>query len=506
MFSGNHKISSRQLYRNYAVVLISLGALLPPLIMNREQSVSIVLALLLLGLFLWGTASVPRPASGPAKWISYVNYWVLGTMLARMTGLLVQSFLLTGTSLLVILGWFYLFCYYNLYKGLECRIRVSEILFPFFVLLLLFLSFLMHGEMEAGRLFELRLSFGAKQWRMGYELFCWLGAAQSLWHLRGQTEDMARFKKTVWYIWLTGVLAVAGFAAFSYMIYGNAGHTGLVYPVASAMTLAHFPGNVIGRLDALFIFAWVIGLFLLCSSLFAPLVDGEPDPGKKGLFFALLALSFGAACFPECIEWGQRLLYLVLTPLQILLLLFQWIRGSNGGKKAAAAAGCMALCFLLGGCSSQELEQQSLVTAIGVDTGEGENFHLTFGFGTSGEEEKEPFETESASIEEAKETYWEYEQKNMDFNHLKDFYFSEDVIRQEHFTEFLEEIQIHGAYSRGTLVYVTEGPAGEAASKEEQPEEGMPVHQVLNAWYNRESCEILKITADGRYKGYVSWP
>ena len=47
------------------------------------------------------------------------------------------------------------------------------------------------------------------------------------------------------------------------------------------MTLAHFPGNVIGRLDTLFIFAWVIGLFLLCSSLFAPLVDGEPDTGKR---------------------------------------------------------------------------------------------------------------------------------------------------------------------------------------------------------------------------------
>lgn len=88
------------------------------------------------------------------KWLCYVNYWVLGTMLVRMTGILVQSFLLTSTALWVILVWFYLFCYYDLYKGLECRLRVSEILFPFFLFLLLFLTLLMYGEVEADRLWS----------------------------------------------------------------------------------------------------------------------------------------------------------------------------------------------------------------------------------------------------------------------------------------------------------------------------------------------------------------
>ena len=74
------------------------------------------------------------------------------------------------------------------------------------------------------------------------------------------------------------------------------------------------------------------------------------------------------------------------------------------------------------------------------------------------------------------------------------------------FLELLEEIQVNGAYSRGTLVHVTEGPAGEQAEKEDQPEEGMPVHRLLNARYNEERCEIPRITEDGRYKGSVSWP
>ena len=103
MFSGNHQVSDRQLYRNYAASLISLGALLPPLIMNRENPGSIILALLFLGIFFLGAAFVPRPEGQISKWICYVNYWVLGTMLIRMTGLLVQHFLLTGTRLWVIL-------------------------------------------------------------------------------------------------------------------------------------------------------------------------------------------------------------------------------------------------------------------------------------------------------------------------------------------------------------------------------------------------------------------
>ncbi len=506
MFSGNHKISSRQLYRNYATAFISLGALLGPLVMNRESLGSILLALVFTGLFLGTSAAVPRPGGNLMKWLCYANYWVLGTMLIRLTGVLVQNFLLTGTALWILLGWFYLFCYYNLYKGLECRLRVSEILFPFFLLLFLLLTGLMYGETEIRRIGELQISFGREQWLMGYELFCWMGAIQSLWHLRGRTGSTAWFKRTVLYIWLTGCLAVAGFALFSYCIYGNKGNTGLIYPVASAMTLAHFPGNVIGRLDALFIFAWMIGLFLLCSSLFAPLTDGEPDVGKKCLLFVLMVLSFGAACLPECMEWGQKLLYQILTPLQLLILLIQWIKGGKGRRKAVAA-GCAALCILTNGCSSQELEQQSLVTAIGVDAGEDGNYHLTFGFGSSSEEDgEEPFETECRSIGEAKETYREYEQKNMDFNHLKNFYFSQEIIDEEGFLDFLQEIQINGAYSRGTLVHVTEGSAGEEAEKKEQTEEGMPIHRVLNAWYNQESCEISVITADGRYKGYVIWP
>lgn len=504
MFSGNHKISPRQMYRNYTVAGISLSALLPPLVMNRENIGSILLSLLFLGGYLLGTAVIPRPASGVVKVLCYLHYWVLGVMLLRMTGLLVQEFLLTDTELWVILGWFCLFCYYNLYKGLECRLRVSEILFPFFLFMLLLLSVLMYGEWDWRRLGELRVQLDQGQFLTGYELFCWLGAVPSLWHLKGQLSEEAKYGRTIRKIWLTTSGFVLGFCLFIYGIYGDQGHTGLVFPLASAMTMAHFPGNVIGRLDALFIFAWIIGLFLLCSSLFAPLMDGEPDKKRKVWLFVLLAIAYGCACVPKSIEWGEAFLYYISTPIQILLLIGYGLRGK--GKKVKTACLCLAPFFFLTGCSAQELEQQSLVTAIGVDVGEEQAFFFTFGFGTSEEGGEEPFLTEASSIQEAKDLYWEYQQKNMDFNHLKTFYFSEEVMGKADFTTLLEEIQLHGSYSRGTLVYAVEEAASKEAKKEVQPEEGVPVHRLLNAWYNGTFCEIPKILEDGKYKGEVIWP
>lgn len=483
MFSVNHKISSRQLYRNYAAGFISLSALLPPLVMNRDNLTGVILSLVFLGIFLAGSAVVGRPQSAAVKCLCYAHYWILGTMLAHMTGLLVQDFLLTDTPLWIVLGWFYLICYYNLYKGLECRVRISEILFPFFVFLLACLSFLMQGEVEVRRLSELNYSMGLPQIRIGYELFCWFGAVQSLWHLHGQVQDERRFQKGIGKVWLTGTAAAVLWSLFTYCIYGNAGHTGLVFPLANAMTLAHFPGNVIGRMDTLFVFAWIIGLFLLCSSLFAPLADGEPDRRHRYLLAALLAASFAFSMQPECMEWGRKFLYYISTPVQILLLLFYGLKGN--GRRLAAACVVLVPVLFLNGCGAQELEEESIVTAVGVDAGNDEKLHFTFCFGKAkDEEDKEPFEVLSASLSDAKEMYWQSDWKHMDFNHLKNIYFSDQILETAVFKELLTEIQVDGAYSRGILVYITDGAAAEQAKKEEQPEDGTPIHRLLNDWYN----------------------
>lgn len=510
MFSGNDRISERQMFRNYTVGFISLSALLAPAIMNRTNGSSIGLALLLLGLYLAVTACVPAPGAYAARAVCYVHYWVLGTMIARMTGMLIREFLLTGTSLALILVWFYLFCFYNLYKGLECRIRVSEILFPFFVLMFVLLSLLMLGETEVSRCLELEFSLNKDQLRTGYELFIWFSAIQSLWHLHGKVQGEASYKKTVGLVWAAGAAVTVLWSLFTYSIYGEAGHTGLVFPLASAMTLAHFPGNVIGRLDALFVFAWTIGLFLLCSTLFAPIQAGEPDRRRKYVLAALLAASCACALQSGCLQWCRWFLCYVSMPMQILLLL--WRALDKKGRRRLLSSALLLSVFLLTGCGNQELEERSLVTAVGVDEGTEKDYRFTFCFGSFGgeeeeqNEEEEHFETEASSLEEAEQIYYESSRKNMDFNHLKNFYFFREVLREDEFAGLLEEIQMDGTYSRGTSVYVSYGPASEAARKEEQPEEGVPMHRILNAWYNQESCEIPILTEEQMYKGSISWP
>lgn len=503
MFSGNEKISARQLYRGSTSGLLGLCALTVPLVMNRENLTSILLALILLGIFLAGTAFAPAPQKSWVKWICYANYWILGTMSARLTGLMIQEFLLTGTALWIILGWFYLICFYNIYKGLECRARVSEVLFGFCLFLFLLLSLLVLGEAEFSRCMEIHLALGESQMETGYRLFCWLAAVQSLWQLQGKTGSRAAFRKTTGAVWLTGAAAACFWALLTYSIYGNGGHTGLLFPLASALTLAHFPGNVIGRLDALFVFVWVILLFLLCSTLFAPLTDGEPDRKGKFLLASVLAASFALALRPECMEWGQNLLYMVSIPLQVLLVLLNLLPGKKGKKHLL----CLILIpvLLLSACGAQELEEQSIVTSISVDPGEEKQYSLTFGFGAAAEAGARTAGIEADSLAEAAENYWETEQKHLNFNHLKNFYLSEAFLAGEGAGALFQELQLDGTYSRGTDVYVTEGKASAEADREKQPEGGVPIHRLLNAWYNRGSCELPKITEDGRYRGTFFW-
>lgn len=499
MFSGNQKISKRQLFRNSSAGFISLIALLIPLVMNRENISSIAIALIFIGIYLAGISYSIKPQNIWLKSICYIHQWVLATMLVRITGMLIQEFLLHDMALWLIVIWFYLFCYYNLYKGLECRIRVSEILFPFFLFLFILLSILALGEVEFSRCLEISFIFNGKKLKLAYQIFCWFSAIQSLWHLQGNFQNGQSYRNGIFRIWILGAAAVIFLTIFSYGIYGNQGQTGLIFPLASAMTLAHFPGNVIGRMDALFVFVWVIGLFLLVSSLLAPLMDAEPDKRKKYLFAAFLLTSFAFSLHPKCLEWGQNFIYMISMPVQILILLCSLI-----GRKRLSLLLTVVVIFI-SGCGVQELEEQSLLTSIGVDVGSEEPYLLTLGFGTTDGEGEEPVSLEVSSLDEAEQRYWEISQKQLNFNHLKNFYFSKELLGLETFHELLEELQVDGSYARGISVYVTLAEASKEAEREEQPEEGVPLHQLLNAYYNEESCEIPLITEDQRYKGSIFW-
>ena len=185
MFSENEKISVRQLKRNQWLLLLNMGILLVPLYENKGSVTAGSLAILLLTVFVLWSIWVEAPAEN--SWLRLpgrIYFWIVGTMISRMTGILIQHFLLTETHLAVILGWFYLFLFYNLYKGLECRMRVSEILFPFCVAFLVLLPFLLLGAVKVERLQEMQWSWSGQQLTDGYRLFCWLAVVQGLWYLK----------------------------------------------------------------------------------------------------------------------------------------------------------------------------------------------------------------------------------------------------------------------------------------------------------------------------------
>ena len=90
MFSENNRISVRQAVRNYGMMVISISALVIPVAMNHTAMPSVLLAAGLLGVYLAGMAAAAAPENRIFQTASYVHGGILGTLPARMTGLLVQ--------------------------------------------------------------------------------------------------------------------------------------------------------------------------------------------------------------------------------------------------------------------------------------------------------------------------------------------------------------------------------------------------------------------------------
>lgn len=210
-------------------------------------------------------------------------------------------------------------------------------------------------------------------------------------------------------------------------------------------------------------------------------------------------------------DWLSALLYKVTTPLQILILLGCVFKGRKGIIRVLSIL--MVAAFFLVSCGQQELEKRGIATAIGIDPAKEEGkegaYEITLVFGSAlqadKEQELETFQTVVDSISEAVDRYGEVHQKDVDFNHLKQFYLSKDVMEAEEFGKILEEIQLDRAYSRGTSVYVTYGPAGEEALRKETPEEGMPIHYLLNAYYNHERVEIPMVNEEHLFRDSYLW-
>ena len=136
---------------------------------------------------------------------------------------------------------------------------------------------------------------------------------------------------------------------------------------------------------------------------------------------------------------SDQLSFFLLILYVILILLSGGLRRVGKYGRRMLAAILLPVLFLTG-CGGQELEDRSLVTSVCVDPGQEGTYRLTFGFGAAEDNPVEPFETEAGSLREAKEVYDEKYQKNMDFNHLKNFYFSEEILYLEAFPKLLEEL------------------------------------------------------------------
>ena len=176
----------------------------------------------------------------------------------------------------------------------------------------------------------------------------------------------------------------------------------------------------------------------------------------------------------------------------------------SGMKTVLLLAGVTTVITLCTACGQQQLETQSLVESLAIDEGQEISFVFAVAEGEGDSAEKSELEQESGteddnnrifatkadSIHEAMDIYGDYHQKKLNLNHLQYLYMAESMLQSEQLGTILEELQLDEQFSRGILLYVTEGT---------------PVHELLNAWYNQQFCELPLVTEDHRYKDTIRW-
>lgn len=285
MFSENDKISKRQLQRLLTLELFGMTTLLLPGLLckraGRDGLAALVVGMLFVTIFAILMCSLIKKADGDVfgyikkcfgrTGSDFVTLWfliqtvMLGSFALCLCGDLIRSVLLTNIDTKWIIISFWLVCTYGASKGIECRGRMSEVIFwPFllpFVIVLIVAARGIHVEYLTSVLANNKMNL----LEGGYEvLVIFQGLLLNLFTLP-YLDD----KKSAPGCIRQSILWNCFFCACLFLIvvgvFGANTAAAQKWPVIVLMTTTGIFGGFIRRLDVFMIAIWIFALFFLLS-------------------------------------------------------------------------------------------------------------------------------------------------------------------------------------------------------------------------------------------------
>lgn len=401
MFSDNHQISGRQVFRLLTYDILGIGTLLIPTVLSQTAGedgifcimAGVILALIYLkvlkGLLVCIGKSYVEYLMQRFKWaagmilVGYFLYFVL--MAAHtsclFTALIAQN-LVENISDVTITALILLLVFYGMAGGIEGRARVYEILF-WFLMLPLFLMMLAAGkEVEPSYWLPLFRTDGAHMITGSYYvLFCYSMISMIPFlkeYVSGEKSSLYKSSRSA--VLFSGVLFLVLYLLLEGM-FGSPALSHMQFPAVVMMNRVQITGGFLKRTDAFMIGIWFFTLYALLGSmvfysgnLFEKILEktGWMEEKKRrmcayaaviGTVYILTILLYHKTWLwrlAEEILWKYGTAFVIGVP--VLLIIFS----GKKKRKTILTVVLLAICFLVEGCNVTELEDREFPLCLNV--------------------------------------------------------------------------------------------------------------------------------------------
>lgn len=526
MFSQNHIVSVRQMKRLLVLDLFAGTSLVLPMVVGRLCGSSGIFALLIGGcasgifaLFLLNTVKgCPDGYPGYCqeilgRWPGHVlmgiyalRYFLTAAMLLAVFAQIVNHTFLTDIPRAILGTGMLLLCIYCVFKGLETRARLGEMLMYFVIVPIVIIILLAIPQIHVDHLWPIEFLNAAQtgkhtQGPGGLRGFLWASAitfalfsfVEWLLFLRPSVKKMEKacrgaLSGILWPVLLNILILEVCIGIFSVEGMNNE-----QWPTVVLMQIVRFPGGFLSRQDGLMLAFWILGMFMLIGGNIHYGMESFRSLNKKlckpwtvvfpGIFvlacFFMIYLQDAARIFIQYMLFVYMPLAVLPPVLLTLVRCFKKGRGT-AKRKPGRAKICLFLAFMLGagtlsGCTNlAEIEDRNFVMCMGVDTEDGQ-LKVSFGFPDlkaltgDGDNIHYPAVTLSGADMEAVETsFRERSNKRLDYGQLQMIIFGREILQDpEIMKEVLEYIQEHQEFTRTVLTAMADGRAQDIVALDE---------------------------------------
>lgn len=364
MFANNGKISLRQIKRFMIFTIFGLSSLILPQILagisGIDGSLAIVLGMVLAFCFLGLIGACMRQMQGDyydylretfgrkLSGICLIFYFFynicLGGFAAYTICHLVLKNLLHEEPFPIILILLLITGAYGIYGGLECRVRVYEILFWILADLFLLMLVFSVGSVDVDKWMPLLYDSGTDFLKSTWMVFGMFSLVFFTLFLKPFCNQVLKLRGSVGRALLvSGVLLLLLYLLLA-GIFGTKALAQTPYSVVVLMSMVELPGGFLERLDAVMVGIWFFALYALMDHSIFHSVDifMRTFSVKRKRYPSFLVLILVYIVAKECwdsmrfLELVRRLFYCLAVPVSVVIPFLAWlvVRGKRRREHA----------------------------------------------------------------------------------------------------------------------------------------------------------------------------